>query len=183
MSLDTVHPRIAEIIDVLEDAQQEMMQLLSAIPVARRDEPAPAGKWSIAQHLEHLALVEDGSGRLISRLVKQANESGLRETDESSHLRSLDQFGVERAVRAIEAPEMVQPREGLSSAEALARQSAARERMIEALRKASGSPLATVTFPHPLVGPINGYQWGLMAALHQRRHINQIRELLGMGDA
>lgn len=183
MALDSMHPRIAEIIDVLEAAQLEMMNVLTAIPAPRRDAPAPEGKWSIAQHIEHLALVEDGTGRLISRLIKEADASGQRETEDSSLLHSLDAYGVTTAARRIEAPDMVQPKEGLSSAEALARQSAARTRMIEALRRASGSALATVSYPHPLVGQINGYQWGLITALHQRRHLAPMRELAGLGDA
>jgi hypothetical protein len=179
-----LHPRIAEIIDVLEHAHRDLVEVVTAIPEARRGVPGADGRWSVAQHLEHLAMVEDGAGRVMSKLIKEVAARDERETESSSLLGSLDRFQVwTSATRKIVAPELVQPREGLTADEALARLTTARTRMIGALQKASGLALASVTFPHPVVGPLNVYQWGLMAAQHERRHLEQIRAVAGLDDA
>ncbi len=181
--MNSLHPRVAEVINALESAHRDLVDVVTVIPEARRDEPATNGGWSVAQHLEHLAIVEDGAGRLMSKLIKQVAAAGERETSEESLLHSLDRFEIWRVSRKIVAPDFVAPKEGLPSHEALSRLTTARGRMIEALSRASGLALASVSHPHPVVGPLNIYQWGLMSAQHERRHLNQIRALVGFDDA
>ncbi|MEI6739792.1 MAG: DinB family protein [Gemmatimonadaceae bacterium] len=172
-----LHPRIAEIVAALHDAHAEMRAQLAAIPAALHDLPAPDGRWSIAQHIEHLAMVDDGAGRVISNIIKQVAAADAKETDDSSLLHSLDAFRPWAVGTPIKAPAMVEPAAGLSAAEALERLEACRARMIGALERGSGLALGTVHFPHPVIGPITGYQWGLFPAHHQRRHTAQIRAL------
>ena len=182
MTLSALHPRVVEIIDVLENSHRELHVLVSAMPEASRDAPAMAGGWSVAEHLEHLAIVEDGAGRLMSKLIKLVMASGELETEDSSLLHSLDRFQVSTVTRRIEAPDFVLPKEGLSSSDALARHTASRARMIDALQRASGLALASVSAPHPVVGPLNVYQWGLITSQHEQRHLAQIRAIARFGD-
>jgi len=181
--MNVLHPRIAEVIEALESAHRDLVDVVTAIPETRRDEPSPDGSWSVAQHLEHLAIVEDGAGRLMSKMIKQIAAAGEMETSDESLLHSLDRFQIWKVSRKIVAPDFVTPKEGLAAHEALSRLTVARSRMIEALRAASGLALASVTYPHPVVGPLNVYQWGLMSAQHERRHLDQIRALVGFDDA
>ncbi len=182
MTIPSLHPRVAEIVDALERSQRELVDVVMSIPADRREAPAISDKWSIAQQLEHLAIVEDGAGRLMSKLIKQVEASGERETDDTSFLHSLDRYQVWTVTRPVAAPDFVKPREGLTSSDALARLTESRNRMIGALQRASGMALASVTAPHPLVGPLNVYQWGLVMAQHHWRHIEQIRAIAGLGD-
>ncbi|MEQ1689947.1 MAG: DinB family protein [Gemmatimonas sp.] len=182
MTQPSLHPRVAEIVDALESAHRELVEVMTTIPEDRRDAPADDGRWSIAQHVEHLAMVEDGSGRLMSKLIKQVEATGERETEDTSLLDSLDRFRVWTVVRRIDAPDSVRPKEGLSTTDALARLTASRSRMIAVLQRASGLALASVSAPHPAAGPLNVYQWGLICAQHTRRHIELIRAVAGLGD-
>jgi hypothetical protein len=84
--------------------------------------------------------------------------------------------------RRVEAPDAVKPQEGLPTSESLARQSAARVRVIGALRAASGLALTTASAPHPYFGPLDVYQWGILIAHHQRRHAELIRGLVGVAE-
>ncbi len=179
MTTEGLHPRVMEIVDALEAAQRDFLALMDAIPAAQCDMPAGEGRWSIAQHVEHLAMVEDGAGRLMNKLIKQVRAAGAQETDDSPISPSLERYRIWTVVRPIEAPEIVQPREGLSVNEGLARLSASRARMIEVLRSASGLALSTASAPHPFFGPLSVYQWGLVAAQHQRRHAALIQGLAG----
>ena len=73
---------------------------------------------------------------------------------------------------------MVAPRSALSLDAAMQAQQVARDRVIAAYTAASGRALAEVTAPHPILGLLNGYQWGMFIAQHQRRHLVQVRALL-----
>lgn len=177
--MEELHPRVAEIIGELERTQEEMVELMGGITEAQMEAPVGDGQWTVAQHVEHLAIVEDGTGRLMSKLIKQVEAQGERETESASQLQSLDKFRVWQVVKPIVAPESVRPSGTVSGPEAMARLSTARARLIAALRRASGLALGTASYPHPVVGPLNIYQWGLIASQHQRRHIELIHGILG----
>lgn len=171
-SLFTLHPRMVEVVVALELAQQDMLNVLDAIPVSQRDAMPARGGWTITAIVEHLAIIEDGAGRLLSNLIKQVKDTPETETDAIEP--TLEHFQLWNPTRRIEAPDFVRPKGELSFDDALARQSLARARMIGALSQASGCALGTVTYPHPVLGPLTGYQWALVTAQHQRRHLLQI---------
>lgn len=168
---------MAEVITALQDAQQAMHLLLVDVAPDRLERAPSDRAWSVAQIVEHLAMVEDGTGRLISKLLKQVD--GTIDQDVEPIAPTMARFRVDdAAARPIEAPDMVTPRGILTFAQASALQSAARERLIAALTAASGRALTTVEHPHPILGSLNGYQWAIFVALHQRRHFAQIRHTL-----
>lgn len=174
MTDPTLHPRIREVLTALDEAQQEMEQVVAAFP-AEFAQHEPNGQWSLARILEHLAIVEDGAGRLIATLIKQAD--GTEEADDAPVAPSIEHFQVWHPTRRIEAPVMVRPSGTLTLDEALVKQTTARARLRAALEKASGLALGSVSAPHPVLGALNGYQWALVTAQHQRRHVVQIRSL------
>ena len=138
--------------------------------------------WTIAQILEHLAIVEDGSGRLFSKMLKNAEASGERESDSSSVLGVNDQYSIATSNARITAPEHIRPTAGLSPEESMMRLDASRERLKAAMRRASGLALGKVSTPHPAFGPFSAYQWLLSTAQHERRHMRQIRRIAGISE-
>jgi len=181
--MDAVHPRIAEVVDELEESHRELVTVVASIPEDRRDQAIDDGRWSIAQQLEHLAIVEDGIGRLLSKLIKQVIASDARETDSGPIRHAIDHLNVVELVHRIVAPEGVTPTGQLAASEALERLTAARTRLIGAVQSASGYDLAGISAPHPILGSLTAYQWALFVAHHERRHLAQIRAVAGMGDA
>lgn len=170
----TLHPRLAELVDDLQRSRRALHACVAALSDAQRD-AAPVGEsWSVAQIVEHLAIVEGQVGRLLSNLIKEAEATGERETETTSVLTSLDQFGVDVPTVRIPAPDRVQPKDGLSAHDALVRLDAVRDQLLRVIPRASGLPLANVSFPHPALGPLNGYEWILLIAQHERRHTRQI---------
>lgn len=176
------HPRIAELLDALESSRRELLDVVHALTPEQRDAAPSGDAWSVSQILEHLSVVEDGGGRLVSKLMKQAQANGAFEVESSSVLGSLDQFDVANFQRRLQAPEQVRPKGGLPSAEGLERLVAIRERLITALLQGSGLALGTVSHPHPLFGPLNGYQWILVISMHERRHVAQIRRQTNLSE-
>jgi hypothetical protein len=181
--MDTLHPRIAEIVDELEESHRELVTVVASIPEDRRDLAAQDGRWSIAQQLEHLAIVEDGIGRLLSKLIKQVVAANVRETSVESVRHVIDHLHVADPIRKIVAPEGVTPAGQVAAGEALERLTASRTRLIGAVQGASGYDLASISAPHPILGQLTAYQWALFVAHHERRHLVQIRAVAGLGDA
>lgn len=169
------HPRIREVITMLRDAQVAMEAWLGALPSAQRSMRPVTGGWSVTDIVEHLAMVEDGSGRRIGTLIKSA--VGTEDHETTAIAPTLELFRVWQPTRPVVAPPMVTPTGALDYDAALAAQRTARERLMVAYDTASGLDLAAVTAPHPALGPLNAYQWGVFVAQHQHRHLHQMRTL------
>ena len=181
-STEGLHPRIAELMAELDAAREELRALVASLPPDALTQTRGDDEWSVAQILEHLAMVEDGSGRLFAKMLKDAEASGERESDSSSVLGINDRYGIVTSNARITAPEFIRPTAGLSPEESMARLDAARERLKQAMRRASGLALGNVSTPHPAFGPFTAYQWLLATAQHERRHMRQIRRLVGTGE-
>ena len=182
MTQDAVHPRIAEVIEELDAARAELHALVAELP---RDASATAIEdgWTIPQVLEHLAMVEDGSGRIVAGIVKAVREKGATETSDGSVRDSIAKYAIATDERRVRAPSMLHPTAGLTIEESVARLDTSRARLKAALVAASGLALQEASYPHPLFGPLNGYQWALATAHHERRHLRQIRRLAGLATA
>jgi hypothetical protein len=170
------HPRIAEVIDALERSRNALRVELDALTPEQRVAPGADGRWSVAENVEHLAITEDGIGRLISKLIKELRAADARETDSTPIGPTMDGMRLDRNITPRSAPELVRPQFGWSVSESWERLDTARTRVIAAYEAASGLALHTLTAPHPALGPLSVYQWGHMLALHLDRHRAQIRD-------
>jgi hypothetical protein len=176
MGSPSLHPRIAEVTTELRNAQAEMQELLAPLSADAMARTAPEGGWTVAQVIEHVLMTEDGIGRLIGGMLKQLE--GTVDTDTDAIGPTLAHFEIHIPTRKLKAPDMVTPKGALPISEVLATQADVRQRLIAALEHGSGRALHTMTSPHPFLGPLSGYQWALLIALHQRRHLTQIRNIL-----
>jgi len=135
--------------------------------------PAP-DRWSVAQLVEHLSIVEGGVVKVVERLLSNAEEADAPGTFEPV---SVEEF-VERSRGVkLEAPERVRPTGALAVADSLARLKDSRA-ALHALRprieRADGRALR---FPHPAWGPLDLYQWLLFVGAHEDRHLAQLEAL------
>lgn len=177
----TLHPRIAEIIGELEASMAALRETVNALSSEQLNAPANGEEWSVALILEHLTMTEDGMGRMFSKMLHDVEATGARETETSSILGINDEWHIATSDVRIVAPERVRPSLGMSPAESMQRIEASRARLLEVMRRGSGYALSTVSMPHPVFGPFNGYQWALANAQHMQRHIRQIRRAAGLG--
>jgi hypothetical protein len=173
----SLHPRIAELMDELDAVRGELRAFVGGLPADIRNAPPNGDEWSVAAIMEHLSMVEDGAGRLFSHIVHEVEAAGTRETETSSVLGLNDAFQIATSPVKVMAPERIQPKAGLPLEESMARLEDAREKLKSVMRRASGLALGTATMPHPLFGPLNGYQWVLATAQHERRHLEQMRRV------
>jgi DinB family protein len=153
---------------------------LSETQLIHRENP---DRWSIADVLEHLALLEELFGNAIVMRLQEAPTGAPVQTPsmEDARLRSLVS---DRTVSVItpgrisfaKAPQGITPTGRWTPVDSLRRFRNGRNRTAEFLRTASAGLRARV-MEHPALGMLDGYQWVLFLAAHSVRHTKQILEL------
>ena len=138
--------------------------------------PAPE-RWSAAQLVEHLAIVEGNVVTLVGKLLAKAEESGeAAPAPEPFEPVSIEEF-VERSRDVkLEAPERIRPT-GLPLVEALARLRDSRAALHSLRPRIERTDGRALRFPHPNWGPLNLYQWLLFVGAHEGRHLAQLEAL------
>ncbi len=175
-----LHPILDALVRELEHERRLLLEAAERVPAAHRDASPAPGRWSGAQVLAHLAKVEESSGRLFSVHAKRLREAGApaeADTDADAIIEGFTRFPLHTRVTAVEAPEMVLPDADVTFAGALEALTASRARLLQAIAKANGLALGSVSAPHPRLGPLTMYEWLLMIARHEARHVGQLDDL------
>jgi len=174
-----MHPRLSELLHDAERARTELLAYVRGLsPEAYRE--SPPGGWSPSQVMAHLHLVEQSSLRAMFRALRTARNAGLApETQDSSLLGALAATGLADGRTKRVAPEFVQPVDAPDLESAEARLTESRNGLRTWATEADGWDLTAVSFPHPALGTLNLYEWVMMIADHERRHLRQMREARG----
>jgi hypothetical protein len=145
-----------------------------------RFKPA-AERWSIAEILEHMVVVED---RVLGPVRERLRQAPPPPVDQDCH--EVDAIILERipdrSMRA-EAPEMIRPTGLWTLPETIDRLLRNYERLTAFVESTpelrehalESPPLRIVT--KGAMDTMDGYQWALTAAAHDERHIRQILEV------
>ena len=168
--------KIQEVLDQISKQRQGLLAASSGLSEAQLDYKPAEDQWSITDILHHMALTDESSVRLAGMMLKQAEEAKLPAdpTPEASVMGSLDEFMPKLSGSKVQAPDRVAPRSHLPAAESIARLMASREKVVETWQHLGEYDLSTVTYPHPLLGDLNAYQWLIIAGRHESRHTDQI---------
>jgi hypothetical protein len=166
--------------EIYEHIDRTRARLLSAVEGLSEGQqgytPAP-DRWSIAELVEHLSIVEGNVAGLLGKLVGKAEESGAGEAAaEEFDPVSIEEFVERTRNLKLEAPERIRPT-GLPLADSLARLRDSRATLHDlrpSIERADGRALR---FPHPAWGPLDLYQWLLFIGAHEDRHLAQIEAL------
>lgn len=172
-----MHPRIVEVLDYLDARRIELERAVEAVPHELRERRPGPERWSVAEVLEHLSLVEGGIAQRLSAGIAAARTAGLgAEQSTAPVIPTVDLARVLDRSHRLTASEAQLPRDGLDAAAALAALTAQREALRAAALAADGLALEEVVVPSAVLGPLNAYQWVVFAGGHEARHAQQIRE-------
>lgn len=135
-----------------------------------------AGRWSIADVAEHVAVIED--------ICLDAVTQRLRPSAARHELADAAALPPEKIIPVMadrsekrQAPELAVPTGRWPSAEELIRHfRESRELLIRHVETA-GRGLYAGHYRHYHLGLLNGYQWALLASGHLLRHLAQIEEI------
>jgi hypothetical protein len=167
-----MHARLDELAGPLAACRADVLAAAARAPDTRWRE----GAWSVAEVLDHLRLVETGVSKLVHVALSRHPGPLPREMETTSVAHRLDHVALEDRGRRIMAPDAVRPRPGIARAEALTGLEASRRRLLDTLAQADGVALGEFSFPHPVLGLLDLYQWLLFVGQHERRHARQISE-------
>ena len=168
---------VPEIYEHIDRARAHLVAAVEGLSEEQQSFRPAADRWSAAELVEHLSIVEGNVVGLLDRMLGKAGESGAAPASAVfNDPVSIEEFVERSRVVKYEAPERIRPT-GLSLADSLARLKDSRA-ALHALRprveRADGRALR---FPHPAWGPLDLYQWLLFVGAHEDRHLSQIEAL------
>jgi len=165
--------------DYVEEKRQELLQSFEGVDGDRLCRRASPDRWSVAEILEHLRMVESGVARLITKRVGQAKEAGLgEEKSTASVLPSFNPYSAMLEKAVMQAPATVQPRANIDISDALEGLGSSREALRAAVVSASGLALGEIKHTHQILGELDLYQWLIFVGQHEGRHRKQIERTL-----
>jgi DinB superfamily len=173
-----MHPRTEEVLNYLEERRADLRAAVDSVPVEMRNKQPGADRWSVAQVLDHLTIIDRRVTKGVRKWIADAQAAGLGpETDTSSVLHTIPSERITDRSRPVEAPEMIRPSADIDAEQAWSQLVHAREELRSAFLTGDGQALTEVVQPHPVLGPINIYQWLLFSGSHEARHTLQVREI------
>jgi uncharacterized damage-inducible protein DinB len=173
-----MHPRLAELSEYLAAQRRLLLDVASAVPSDSWQTHPSEGRWSVSEICQHLHQVETSCAAVVAKRIAKAREGDHPpETDTSSVLGTLHQFGVSDRSRTLVAPERVVPTENPDRATAERRLAESRAALLAAMEGGDGLALGEIRHTHLRFGELDLYQWILFVAEHERRHASQLREL------
>lgn len=171
-----MHPRTLELLDYLDAQRAVLRAVFDAVPPDARAKAPAEGTWSANGVIEHLAIVNVRIAKVLSRRIAEGREAGIEpETSADPILPTMDVTRlIDRSMR-FTAPDVLHPT-GLDAEAAWAALERSTAVLREAVMEGDGLALATLTHPHPRLGPLSLYYWIAFVGAHEARHAAQIRE-------
>jgi DinB superfamily len=177
-----MHPQLEEIMAYMARVRTDLTRLVEQTPPAAFDRKPKNGGWSGTGIIQHVGKVEGSATKLLEGLFAKAMAEGMpAENGTASWLHSFDKLNLLDRTRRINAPERLFPEATAEFVPSWTSLQAVRERLKRALATVDGRDLTLVSAPHPIFGPLNGYQWVLSIGKHEERHLSQLKEVLSEG--
>lgn len=174
-----IYHSLAEIYAALDDAHRDLRERVAPLGEERQNFRPAAEAWSIAEIVEHLAIIESRVTGLLGMIVAKAEQEGSVAAE--FKIVSLARFA-ERGAGKLSAPDAVRPQGGASVAQSLAKMDETRAAIGALQARLNAVDVSAFSYPHPLFGPLNAYEWLATLAAHERRHLKQIEAIVAAPD-
>jgi hypothetical protein len=172
-----VHRRTRELTAHLDHHHAALHAALAGVPLGLREQAPAPDRWSAANIVEHLAIVETRIGQALGRRFDEVRVTGIGPAPATSVVADTDLTRyLDRERRIVSAPASW-PEAGHDAPAALAALEAARAVTCRLVAEADGLDATPVTFPHPMFGVLTFYQWIVFLGGHEGRHARQIQEV------
>jgi hypothetical protein len=161
---DKIHARLKETVSDLTDEQANFL---------------PEGaKWTVANLVEHVSMVENGITRISAKLLTEAQAKGGAAGGEAKISENFLQKLSWGKDQKFEAPERVHPSGKLTIAESLAKMDENRLSLEELRPLFESVECSDFKFPHPAFGDLTAHEWLALLGGHAARHTEQIKNIL-----
>lgn len=157
----------------LQTVRAEILKEAEGLSQAQADWRPTATDWSCGEILHHLTIAENHTGRLTTKLAREAQEA-----------ETLRPFPADLVAFTplpppppgpAEAPPVVRPEHGHSVDQLLADITAIRERSRQSIDKLATLDPRPLKFTHFSLGELDLAQWWMLQARHDGVHLAQLR--------
>ncbi len=165
---------------VLQNLAASRARLLAAVDglsAEQRSFRAADDRWSVADCVEHITVVENFVLGSIQRAL-----AGAAEPAKQAEVQGKDRVILELVpsrARRVKGPEAVMPRERWPDFAELILQFEAIRARTQQFSAETQADLRNHFFPHPILGEFDCYQWLLFLGAHCERHVRQLEEVKG----
>jgi hypothetical protein len=171
---DVMHPRTIELIEYIDQQAATLHSAFESVPAELRAVRRTPDRWSAAETVHHVAIVERLVTGLLRGLIEKARVLDP-ERDASSIIALINPQRFTRRERRIVTNERSEPRD-TNAANVWTEFESARHALKDVIATGDGLALNEVSAPHPALGALSGYGWIAFAGAHAARHADQIRE-------
>lgn len=164
----------ADALTLLKKSIHELETQLEKIPAHYwQAKPLAQGKWSLAEIVHHLILVEVQG---LQSLIEMANGSTVDAGGDARNRPNIEQFfSARRKLKTISAYE---PTSGIPAKYLLEALRRARRETVASVQKIGGARLSQIAIDTHWLGPVTGIEYAICLAYHMRRHAEQIQRLI-----
>ncbi|MBI3630459.1 MAG: DinB family protein [Candidatus Rokubacteria bacterium] len=157
----------------MEAVRAEALREVDGLSQAQVDWRPAGTEWSIGEILSHLSVAETQTGKLTTKLTREAEAAGAL----APYPADVAAFAPIPAppMHGMQAPPAVQPERGVPVTRLLADLRAVRARSRQSMEKIAGVDPRPLTFKHFALGELNLAQWWTLQARHDGAHLEQIR--------
>jgi hypothetical protein len=146
----------------LQAVRADVLREVEGLSQRQADWKPAETDWSVGEVVDHLTIAEVNTGKLTTKLLKEAAAGGAP---------------ADFPPGPMEAPPVVWPGHGKPIGELLASMKAARERSRQSVEKLAGCDPRKLVFRHFRLGDLDLGQWWRLQARHDGVHLAQIRSI------
>ena len=173
-----MHPHALDVFSRLDTARAALRAAVDQVPPALRQQRPGRDRWSAAEVIEHISIVERMFGGRVADAITAARSGGLAaEAGDRAPLPDAIETRMADRVNKRTAVDAAQPTGTLDATAAWAALEIGHERLRQAVAGAEGLALGQVMLAHPFFGEMSVYQFVELMAAHEMRHAEQIAEI------
>lgn len=170
-----MHSITRELLEYLDQQRSVLKSAFESVAIELRDHPPAPDRWSAANVVEHLAIVEARVATLLSDRIEEHRPELLASTITDPILPTINYKRMYDRSNRVKAPETAIPT-GLDAPSAWAALEKSGLKMRTMLVANDGLDLSPIKNPHPRFGLLSVYEWVAFLGAHEVRHAAQIRE-------
>lgn len=135
-------------------------------------------KWTVAQIVEHIGIVQEGMSRISAKLLTEAQTNGKQSEGKVLIGEDFSQKAAGAREQKFEAPDRMQPTGNPTITESIEKLAESRQKLQDLKPLFETVDCSEHKFPHPSFGDLTAHEWLALVGGHEYRHIEQIKKLL-----
>ena len=169
---------IGDIYAANDKIRENTKRLVASLTDEQKNALPNGETWTIAEIVEHIAIVKEGMTKISAKLLREAKAAGKTA---GGMARISDNFrakAAEAQTLRFEAPDRVRPTGKQSVEESLRKMESAQEELEKLRPMFESVECSDFKFPHPFMGDLTAHEWLALVGGHEARHLRQIESRL-----